>query len=280
MVEPGHSQIPIRRQCELIGLNPSTLYYQPKQEDPFNERLMRLIDAQYLRTPFYGVEQMRLYLNRELAPEDIKVNEKRVRRLLRLMELGAIYQKPRTTVQSGDNAVHPYLLKGLTIDRPDQVWCTDITYIPMHRGWIYLVAIMDWFSRYVLSWELSNTLDASFCVLALKRALGYGTPEIFNSDQGSQFTSDAFTGVLKEADIRISMDGQGCVMDNIFVERLWRSVKYEEVYLHDYQAVPEAAQGLGRYFPFYNHERPHQSFDGWTPAEMYGLATPPWPAAN
>jgi putative transposase len=250
MIEPAHDQISIRRQCELIGLNPSTLYYQPKQENPFNERLMRLIDAQYLRTPFYGVEQMQFYLNRELAPEGIKVNAKRVRRLLRLMGLDAIYQKPRTTVKSGTNAVHPYLLKGLTIDRPDQVWCTDITYIPMHRGWIYLVAIMDWFSRYVLSWELSNTLDASFCVSALKRALASGTPAISNSDQGSQFTSQAFTGVLKDAAIRISMDGRGRVYDDIFVERLWRSVKDEEVYLKDYQAVADAVQGLGRWVRF------------------------------
>jgi putative transposase len=226
------------------------------------------------------VEQMRLDLNRKLAPENITVNAKRVRRLMRLMGLDAIYKKPRTTVKSGENAVYRYLLKGLTIDRPNQVWCTDITHIPMQRGWVYLVAIMDWFSRYVLSWELSNTLDASFCVSALNRALAHGTPEIFNSDQGSQFTSEVFTGVLKDAAIRISMDGRGRAHANIFVERLWRSVKYEAVYLKDDQAVPEAAQGLGRYFPFYNHERPHQSFDGFTPAEMYGLTPPPWPATN
>ena len=280
MIEPRHQAIPVRRQCELLELNPSTLYYHPRKscgEVAFNQRLMRLIDQQYLRTPFYGVGQMRLHLNRLLVGEGLAVNAKRVRRLMRLMGLEAIYPKPRTSVKSLDHKVYPYLLKGLTIDRPDQVWCTDITYVPMHRGWVYLAAVMDWFSRYVLSWEVSVTLDASFCVEALQRALAMGTPEIFNSDQGSQFTSGAFTGVLCEAGIRISMDGRGRVYDNIFIERLWRSVKYEEVYLHDYQTPAEAVSGLDRYFAFYNHERPHQTFGGLTPAEMYGLATPPWP---
>jgi putative transposase len=282
LIEPRHKSIPVRRQCELLGLSPSTLYHARKARrgDAFNERMMRLIDEQHLRTPFYGVEQMRLHLNRELACEGVTVNPKRVRRLMRLMGLEAIYPKPRTSVKSPENTVYPYLLRGLTIDRPDQVWCTDITYIPMHRGWVYLVAVMDWFSRYVLSWEVSITLDASFCVEALKRALSLGTPEIFNSDQGSQFTSIAFTGVLREAGVRISMDGRGRVYDNIFVERLWRSVKYEEVYLHDYQTPPEAVAGLGRYFAFYNHARPHQAFGGLTPAEMYGLTTPPWPVGS
>ncbi|MBS3822108.1 MAG: IS3 family transposase, partial [Phycisphaerae bacterium] len=277
MIDPADTQIPIRRQCELLGLHRSTLYYQPRGEDAFNERLMRLIDEQYVQTPFYGVEQMRLHLNRILAPQRVKINAKRVRRLMRLMGLEAIYPKPRLSLPDKAHRVYPYLLKDLTIDQPDQVWATDITYIPMHRGWVYLVAIMDWFSRYVLAWEVSTTLDASFCVDALKRALSLGTPEIFNSDQGSQFTSEAFTGVLREAGIAISMDGRGRVYDNIFVERLWRSVKYEEVYLHDYQTVAEAVSGLGRYFAFYNHERPHQAFNGLTPAEMYGLARPPWP---
>ena len=280
MIEPADKQIPIRRQCELLGLHRSTLYYQPRSEDAFNERLMRLIDEQYLRTPFYGVEQMRLHLNRVLAPQRVKVNAKRVRRLMRLMGLEAICPKRRLSVPNKAHRVYPYLLKDLTIDHPDQVWATDITYIPMHRGWVYLVAIMDWFSRYVLAWEVSTTLDASFCITALQRALGLGTPGIFNSDQGSQFTSDAFTGVVGDAGIAISMDGRGRVYDNIFVERLWRSVKYEEVYLHDYQTVAEAVSGLGRYFEFYNRERPHQAFDGLTPAEMYGLARPPWPAAD
>lgn len=277
MIEPIHRVIPVRRQCELLGLSPSTLYYQPCGEDVFNQRLMRLIDEQYLRTPFYGVQQMRLHLNRLLASEDLKVNAKRVRRLMRLMGLEAIYPKPRMTQKHPENKVYPYLLKDLAIDRPDRVWCTDITYVPMHRGWVYLVAVMDWFSRYVLSWEVSVTLDAWFCVSALERALSMGTPEVFNSDQGSQFTSAVFTGVLREARIAISMDGRGRVYDNIFVERLWRSVKYEEVYLHDYQTPSEAVAGLGRYFAFYNHERPHQAFGGLTPAEVYGLAPPPWP---
>ena len=279
LIEPRHKSIPVRRQCALLGLSPSTLYYPWKggAGAAFNERLMRWIDEQHLRTPFYGVAQMRLHLNRVLAAEGVTVNPKRVRRLMRLMGLEAIYPKPRTSRQNPEHTVYPYLLNGLTIDRPDQVWCTDITYIPMHRGWVYLVAVMDWFSRYVLAWEVSITLDASFCVDALKRALSLGTPEVFNSDQGSQFTSRAFTGVLREAGIRISMDGRGRVYDNIFVERLWRSVKYEEVYLHDYQTPPEAVAGLSRYFTFYNHERPHQAFGGLTPAEMYGLTPPPWP---
>ena len=196
MIDPAATQIPIRRQCALLVRHRSTLYYPPRGEDAFNERLMRLIDEQYVRTPFYGVEQMRLHLNRELAAEDVTVNPKRVRRLMRLMGLEAIYPKPHSGGLSRPDKAHrvyPYLLKDLTIDRPDQVWATDITYIPMHRGWVYLVAIMDWFSRYVLAWEVSTTLDASFCIAALERALGLGTsggPEIFNSDQGSQFTSE------------------------------------------------------------------------------------------
>jgi putative transposase len=279
MLEPGHRRISLGRQCELLGIGRGTVYYRRRPRDELNERLMRLIDEQYLRTPFYGVEQMRLYLRRLLVDEGIVVNAKRVRRLMRLMGLEAIYPKPRTSVKSPENTVYPYLLKGLVIDRSNQVWCTDITYIPMERGWVYLVAVMDWFSRYVLSWEVSVTLDASFCVWAVERALlaTQGVPEIFNSDQGSQFTSEAFTGVLKEAGIRISMDGRGRAYDNIFVERLWRSVKYEEVYLHDYQTPAEARLGLNRYFEFYNHQRPHQSLGGWTPAEKHGLRAAPWP---
>lgn len=255
------------------------MYYRPRPADELNERLMRLIDEQYLRTPFYGVEQMRLYLKRLLHREGIVVNAKRARRLMRLMGLEAIYPRPRTSVKSPENMVYPYLLKGLVIDRPNQVWATDITYIPMERGWVYLAAVMDWFSRYVLSWEVSVTLDVSFCIVALERALSATkeVPEIFNSDQGSQFTSGAFTGLLKRSGVRISMDGRGRAYDNIFTERLWRSVKYEEVYLHDYQTPGEARLGLNRYFEFYNHERPHQSLDGWTPAEKHGLGLAPWP---
>jgi len=239
---------------------------------------MGLIDEQYLAAPFFGVVRMRQYLNRVLEPEGIRLNDKRVRRLMRLMGLEAIYPKPRTTSTHPEHAIYPYLLKGLVIDGPDQVWCADITYIPLHRGWLYLVAVMDWYSRYVLSWELSNTLDADFCVRALEGALRLGTPGIFNTDQGSQFTSRAFTQVLLNGGIRISMDGRGRAYDNIFIERLWRSLKYEEVYLHDYQGVPEAVQGLSRYVPFYNDRRPHQGLGGLTPAEVYGVATAggPW----
>jgi putative transposase len=273
LIEPKHPQIPVRRQCELLGLAPSTLYARPRRgESAFNERLMRLIDEQYLRTPFYGAAKMTEWLNRLLAKEDVTVNVKRVRRLMRRMGIEAVYPKPRTSVKHPDHAVYPYLLQDLVIARPNQVWCTDITYIRLRRGWIYLVAVMDWFSRYVLSWEASITLDASFCVTALERSLHFGTPEIFNSDQGSQFTSQSFTSVLLGAGIAISMDGRGRVYDNIFIERLWRSLKYEEVYLHEYETVAEAVSGLGRYFAFYNEERPHQALDYRTPAETYGVA--------
>ncbi len=273
LIEPKHPKIPVRRQCELLGLSPSTLYARPRRgENAFNERLMRLIDEQYLRTPYYGVARMMQWLNRALAEEGRPVNIKRVRRLMREMGIEAIYPKPRTTVKHPDHTVYPYLLRDMTINRPDQVWCTDITYIRLRRGWVYLVAVMDWFSRYVLSWEVSITMDASFCVDALERALARGTPEIFNSDQGSQFTSRAFTSVLLGAEVQISMDGRGRVYDNIFIERLWRSVKYEEVYLHEYETVAEAVSGLNRYFSFYNDERLHQALDYQTPAEVYGVA--------
>jgi len=265
-IELNHPEIPVSRQCELLGLSRSGLYYRPRGEDADNERLMRLIDEQYTLTPFYGVAKMTACLRRggEL------VNPKRVRRLMRLMGLEAIYPRPRLSLQNKANPVYPYLLKGLTIDHPNQVWATDITYIRMYRGWVYLVAVMDWFSRYVLSWEVCTTLDVSFCLAGLDKALERGRPEIFNTDQGSQFTSAAFTGKLQGAGVRISMDGKGRAYDNIFVERLWRSVKYEEVYLHEYQTVGEAVCGLDRYFGFYNDERPHQSLDYRTPAEVYG----------
>ena len=266
MIEPGHPDLSVARQCDLLGLRRSSLYYRPHGEDAFNEQLMRLIDEQYLRTPFYGVGRMTAYLCRS----GYAVNPKRVRRLMRVMALEAVYPKPRLSLQNKAHSVYPYLLAGLTIDRPDQVWASDITYIPMRPGWLYLVAIMDWYSRYVLAWEVSVTLDVSFCLAALDRALAGSCPEIFNTDQGSQYTSAAFTDRLKRSPIQISMDGRGRVFDNIFIERLWRSVKYEEVYLHDYQTVAEAVCGLDRYFAFYNHERPHQSLDYRTPAEVYG----------
>jgi len=264
-IEPAHPQIPVFRQCELFGLARSSFYYEPQCDDSYNELLMRLIDEQYTRTPFYGIRRLTAWLRKT---EHI-VNHKRVARLMNLMGLEAIYPKPRTSKEHPQHKKYPYLLKGLEIVRPNQVWATDITYIRMKRGFIYLTAIMDWFSRYVLSWEISITLETEFCLVALDRALGTAKPEIFNSDQGSQFTSDDFTKRLKDHGIRISMDGRGRCFDNIFIERLWRSVKYEEVYLNDYQEIREAKDRLGQYFEFYNNERLHQSLDYRTPGEVY-----------
>jgi putative transposase len=270
-IEADHPQLTVARQCELLGLSRSSRYYTALPEAERDEALMRLLDRQYTATPFYGVRRMTAFLRREGQ----RVNPKRVRRLLRLMGLEALYPRPRTSVKSPENKVYPYLLQSLAIDRVDQVWCADITYLPMRRGWLYLVAVMDWFSRCVLAWETSVTLDANFCVEALTRALTLGTPGIFNTDQGSQFSSAAFTDLLRHAGIAISMDGRGRAFDNIFIERLWRSVKYEEVYLHDYQTPAEAHLGLRRYFEFYNQQRPHQALAYRTPAEVYGL--PPTP---
>ena len=267
-IEYDNPKLSIVRQCELLGLGRGSLYYRSDRDDSYNERLMRLIDEQYTKMPFYGVPRMTEFLRRE----GHWVNPKRVRRLMRDMGLEAIYPRSKRNLSLLNKAhtKYPYLLKGLEIVRPDQVWATDITYIRMYRGWLYLVAIMDWFSRYVIAWELSLTLEADFCVRALARALATGCPEIFNSDQGVQFTSEDFTRLLKDAGVLISMDGKGRVFDNIMVERLWRSVKYEEVYLKDYQTPAEAKLGLGRYFKLYNNERLHQSLDYRTPAEVYG----------
>lgn len=265
MIEPDHSQLSIRRQCELVGLNRSTFYYTLAQESDLNLRLMRLIDKQYIKTPFYGWPRMTAQLRRQ----GHKVNHKRVQRLMQKMGLQAIYPKPRTSIAAKGHKVYPYLLRNLAITRPNQVWSTDITYVPMLRGFMYLVAIIDWYSRYVVSWQLSNTLDGLFCLDALDLALAQGKPEIFNTDQGVQFTALAFTSRLKEAGIRISMDGRGRALDNVFVERLWRTVKYEHVYLHDYALVPELEKGLDEYFAFYNHERLHQSLAYQTPVEMH-----------
>ncbi len=226
---------------------------------------MRLLDEQYTRAPFYGVRRMAYWL----AKQGYGVNVKRVRRLMRRMGLEAIYPKPRLSLPAPGHRIYPYRLRGLKIDRPDQVWGTDITYIRLRQGFIYLVAILDWFSRYVLAWEVSVSLESAFCVAALDWALGTGCPEIFNSDQGAQFTSEVFTKRLEGCGITISMDGRGRAMDNIFVERLWRSVKYEEVYLKDYEQVPEAVTNLRNYFLFYNHERPHQALGYQTPAAIY-----------
>jgi len=273
LVEHDHEQIPVCRQCELLGLSRSSLYYRSKGgKDDYNQRLMRLIDRQYTETPFYGSRRMKAWLN----SQGHAVSRKRVSRLMNLMGIEAIYPKKRLSVPDSRAKKYPYLLKGLPIERPDQVWATDITYIRMRQGFVYLVAIMDWFSRYVLSWGVSITMEADFCIVALQGALDEAKPEIFNSDQGSQFTSAGFTGVLEAAGIRISMDGRGRAFDNIFVERLWRSVKYEEVYLKEYLTVKEAVGSLGRYFRFYNERRPHQALGYQTPHQLYtGTSTEP-----
>lgn len=265
LIEEHHEALSVRRQCELVGLNRSSYYYQPASETAFNLLLMLLIDKLYTAHPFFGRRQLTLCLRRE----GYEVNPKRIRRLMRKMGLAAIYPKPRTTVASPGHRIYPYLLRGVEIVRPDHVWSTDITYVPMANGFMYLTAVIDWYSRYVLAWQLSNTLDALFCIDALERALQKGRPEVFNTDQGSQFTSEAFTSILEAAEIRISMDGKGRALDNIFVERLWRTVKYEDIYLKRYETVPQLYAGLRDYFIFYNHYRPHQSLGGRSPADVY-----------
>jgi putative transposase len=264
-VDHGHLEISLRRQCELLGVNRSGLYYEPAGESEENLRLMKLLDEQYTRAPFYGSRKMTEWL----ATQGYAVNRKRVARLMALMGLEAVYPKPRISQPGEGHKIYPYLLRGVSVERVNQVWSTDITYIRMARGFLYLVAVMDWHSRFVLSWALSLTMELDFCVEALKRALRRGRPGIFNSDQGSQFTSELFTGELEGRNIAVSMDGRGRCMDNIFIERLWRSLKYEEVYLKDYESVAEARAGIERYFRFYNYERLHQSLDYRTPAAVY-----------
>ena len=269
-IEPGHKKIPIYRQCELLGLNRSSLYYKPSGQTEYNEQLMRLIDEQYIKTPCYGIDKMTAWLGRK----GYYVNHKRVRRLMRQMGLEAVYphRKHNLSIPDKQHRIYPYLLKNVQIDRTDQVWSSDITYVRMYRGWVYLTAVMDWFSRYVLSWEVSVTLESDFCIEALRRALSFGIPGVFNTDQGSQFTSIEFTKILQDAGIQISMDGKGRVFDNIFSERLWRTVKVEDVYLRDYQTVTEVRYYLGRYFEFYNNERLHEALGYRTPAEVYFAA--------
>ena len=256
----------IRRQCELLHVGRSGFYYEPKPTDPEELALMRRIDELHLKYPFYGSRS----LARELRKEGREVNRKRVQRLMRLMDLVAMVPKPNTSRPSPEHPVFPYLLRGVEVSRVNQVWAADITYIPLARGFVYLVAIMDWYSRRVLSWRLSTTLESDFCVRALQQALAeFGTPEIFNTDQGSQFTAEVFTGELLARGIKVSMDGKGRYTDNIFVERLWRTLKYEEVYLHAYDTVDEARAAIGRYVRFYNEQRDHSSLGYQTPAAFY-----------
>jgi putative transposase len=268
LIDPDYPELSIQRQCELIGLPCSSYYRENKigQESPENLKIMRLIDEEYTRHPFYGTRKMKYYLNRL----GYQINRKRVQRLMRKMGLQSIAPKPNTSKPNHDHTVYPYLLRNLEITSPNHVWCSDITYIRMAGGFVYLTAVMDWYSRYVLAWEVSVSMDSEFCISALERALRcYDQPVIFNTDQGSQYTSNEFTGTLKDYDIKISMDGKGRAMDNIFIERLWRSVKYEEIYVKEYQSVAELRKALREYFEFYNHQRPHQSFEGQTPSEIY-----------
>ncbi|WP_408874045.1 IS3 family transposase [Gluconobacter roseus] len=275
MIDPKRACLPIIRQCTLLQLNRSGVYYRPVPQSEANLELMRLIDAQFLETPYYGSRQMTWHLRRQ----GHEVGRKRVRRIMAIMGLRAIYQKPRTTVPHPEHRKYPYLLRDLVINRPDQVWCSDITYIPMKRGFLYLVAIMDWFTRKVLSWRLSNTMDVEFCIEALQDALmRYGAPDIFNTDQGSQFTTPRFSGILEERQIRISMDGRGRWLDNVFIERLWRSLKYECVYLYAFETGSELRAGLGRWIAHYNERRPHTALAGRTPDEAYhNVPTPSGP---
>ena len=282
MIEPGHPKLSLSRQCHLLRVSRSSVYHRPKGESAENLALMRRIDKLFLEYPFYGSRQM----VRHLWREGDRVGRHRVRRLMRLMGLQAIYQAPRTTRPHPEHRVYPYLLKGVAIERPNHAWTADITYIPVQKGFLYLVAVMDWATRRVLSWRLSNTLDARFCVEALSEALErYGPPEIFNTDQGSQFTSLEFTSVLKDAGVAISMDGRGRCMDNIFIERLWRSLKYEAVYLHELSDGFAAQRTIANWLHFYNTQRPHSALAGSTPAEAYerglkrqaGPHTPPAP---
>ena len=265
MVDSQQATLSVRRQCELLGLGRSSFYYQAASESALNLDLMRLIDEQYLRTPFYGWPKMVAFLRRL----GYAINGKRVRRLMRLMGIQAIYPRRSSSSPGKGHKRYPYLLRNLPITHVNQVWSADITYVPLLRGFIYLVAVIDWHSRYVLAWQLSNTLDGGFCLDALRQALVKGRPKIFNTDQGAQFTADAFTACLLAANIQVSMDGRGRALDNVFCERLWRSVKYENIYLNQYDTVRQLHTGLSAYFDFYNHERPHQSLNYRTPAEEH-----------
>lgn len=266
MIEPSNNEMSISAQCRVLSISRSGLYYKPKGETELNLKLMQMIDEEFLRRPHLGSRQMAKYLLRE----GYCVGRHRVRRLMKQMGISAIYQSPRTSDPHPGHKIYPYLLRNLEINKPGQVWCTDITYIPIKRGFLYLVAVMDWYSRKVLSWRISNTMETSFCVEALEEAIeNYGAPEIFNTDQGSQFTSYDFTNVLKENNIKISMDGKGRWMDNVFIERLWRSLKYECVYLKAFETGQQARREISSWLKYYNHKRPHSTFNGRTPYEVY-----------
>ena len=259
-IDPHHSELSVQRQCELLGLPRSTYYYQPRPESAENLRLMRRLDELYLNCPFFGSRRMAVTMG---------VNRKRIQRLMAILGIEAHYPKPNLSRPAPGHEVYPYLLRGVSIERPNQVWSTDITYIPMRAGFLYLVAVMDWFSRFVLSWELSNTMETGFCLAALESAFRFGQPEIWNSDQGSQFTAAEFLAPLKKRNISISMDGRGRALDNVFIERLWRSLKYELIYPGDFGSGAELLPALDRYFHFYNHRRPHQALGYRTPAELF-----------
>lgn len=266
MITSKNAQISLSRQCKLLSVSRSSLYYRPRKVKQEDLDLMRLIDEQYLKTPAYGSRSMRTYLQKL----GYKINRKRVQRLMRKMGLRAIYPKSKTSLRHPEHKVYPYLLRNLKIKRSNQVWCADITYLPISHGFMYLVAVMDWHSRKVLSWRISNTLEADFCVDALEEAiLRYGCPDIFNTDQGSQFTSESFTEVLKGKAIKISMDGRGCFLDNIFIERLWWTLKYHYLYLHSFETGKELKAGLKSWFTYYNHDRGHQALRNWTPDDIY-----------
>lgn len=269
------NRLPVTRQCQLLNMNRSTVYYQRTRVSDEDLALMRRIDAMHLQRPYYGSRRIRDWLQ----DESHEVNRKRVQRLMRQMGIMALYPKPRTSRAGKGHKIYPYLLRDLCIDRANQVWASDICYVPMAQGFAYLVAVIDWYSRRVLAWRLSNTLDSDFCVEALEEALQrFGTPEIFNTDQGAQFTSEAFTGVLKQAQVAISMDGKGRWVDNVFVERLWRSVKYEDIYLKAYESLAQARAGIGEYFDFFNGERRHQGLNRHTPNQVY-CGESAWPKA-
>jgi putative transposase len=265
LVEVDHPELSVRRQCELLGLSRSSLYYEPARETAENLRLMQLLDQEYTAHPFLGSRR----LTQWLSAQGEEVNRKRVQRLMRFMGLEAIYPKPKLSAARAGHRIYPYLLRNVSIQRPDQVWSTDITYVPLATGFMYLAAVIDWYSRYVIAWRLSNTLDGSFCLDMLEEALSQRQPEIFNTDQGVQFTAQAWTGRLESAGVAVSMDGRGRCLDNVFVERLWRTVKYEDIYLWRYETVPQLQQGLGCYFPYYNEGRLHQALDYRPPAQVY-----------